>query len=231
MPAAGLRVALGPSLFLACGVALAQAGGSVALLSDYRWRGVSLSDDRPTYQLSATYDHPSGWFGGASLTGVALGPYDRRQVQLLGYAGYAGRLSERLGWEAGATGVHFSVDSRYDYGEAFAGLNGERWNMRLHYSPDYFGRGMRTAYAEFNVGVPLSALVRATAHAGALVRVGGSPAEDGRADLDGSIGLAIARDAWEVRIDWVAGGRSSIYPTAYGHAANSTLVLSASFAF
>jgi hypothetical protein len=63
------------------------------------------------------------------------------------------------------------------------------------------------------------------------VRVGGSPAEDGRADLDGSIGLAIARDAWEVRIDWVAGGRSSIYPTAYGHAANSTLVLSASFAF
>jgi hypothetical protein len=90
---------------------------------------------------------------------------------------------------------------------------------------------MRTAYAEFNVGVPLSALVRATAHAGALVRVGGGPAEDGGTSLDGSLGLAVARDAWEVRLDWVAGGRSSVYPTTYGHAANGTLVLSASFGF
>jgi uncharacterized protein (TIGR02001 family) len=232
MLAAGLRVALGSSLYLACGVALAQAGGSIALLSDYRWRGVSLSDERPTFQLSASYDHPGGWFGGASLTGVVLGPYDQPQLQLLGYAGYAGRLSERLGWEAGATGVHFGVDSRYDYGEAFAGLSGERWTMRLHYAPDYFGRGMRTVYGEFNVGVPLSALVRATAHAGALVRVGGAAAEDGRTNLDASLGLALARDAWEVRLDWVAGGRSSVYPTGYGRAAaNGTLVLSASFAF
>ena len=48
-------------------------------------RGVSLSAERPTFQLSAGYDHPSGWFGGASLTGVALGPSDQAQLQLLGY--------------------------------------------------------------------------------------------------------------------------------------------------
>jgi uncharacterized protein (TIGR02001 family) len=232
MRTAGLRVALGHSLFLACGAAIAQAGGDIAFLSDYRYRGVSLSDERPTLQLGVTYDDPTGWFGGASLTGVSLGPDNRRQVQVLGYGGYAGRLSDRLGWEAGATVVHFAVDSRYDYYEAFTGLNGERWNMRLHYAPDYFGSGTRTAYGEFNVGLPLSPLIRATAHVGALMRVGGAPAPGGgRTNIDGSLGLAVARDAWEVRLEWVAGGYTTLYPTAYGRAASGALVLSAMLAF
>lgn len=231
MPSAGLRAALYPLLCLVSCVASAQTGGSVAFFSNYLYRGVSLSDERPTLGLSVTHDDPSGWYGGASLTGVALGPYNRQQLQVLGYAGYAGRLSDRLGWEAGATAVHFSVDSRYDFYEGFAGLSGERWNLRLHYSPDYFGSGARTAYGDFNAGLPLSPMTRATAHVGALVRVGGVAAEGARLTLDGSLGLAVARDAWEVRLDWVAGGRSGIYPAAYGRGSSSALVLSASLAF
>ncbi len=230
LPIAGPRAALCPSLFFACGVAFAQAGGSVALLSDYRYRGMSLSQEKPTGRLSAAYDDPGGWFAGASLAQVML-YRPRWQVQLLGYAGYAGRLSERFGWEAGATAVHFGADSRYDYREAFAGLSGERWNARLHYSPDYFGSGARTGYGEVNVGLPLSPLVRVTGHAGALVRVGATPVEGGRTSLDGSLGLAVARDAWEAQIAWVAGGRSAVYPTAYGRASQAALVLSASLSF
>lgn len=231
MPTAGLRVALGPVLCLACGVAFAQAGGSIAFLSDYRYRGVSLSDDRPTLRVGLSYDDASGWFGGASLAGVSLGPYARGQVQVLGYAGYAGRLSERIGWEAGATGVHFGADSYDDYGEVFTGLNGDRWSMRLHYSPDYFGSGVRTLYGEFNVGFPLSQLIRVTAHAGALQRVGGIRAQGNDLNLDASLGLAIARDAWEVRLEWVGGERSAIYPTLYGHRSSGALVLTAAISF
>lgn len=231
MLAAGPRAALCISLFVASGAAWAQTGGSVAVLSDYLYRGVSLSDQRPTASLGVAHDDPEGWFGGASLTGVSLGPYPRRQLQVLGYAGYAGRLSDRLGWEAGATGVHFGADSRYDYGEGFAGLSGERWNMRLHYAPDYFGSGVRTAYGEFNVGLPLSPMTRATAHVGGLMRIGGAPSQGGRPTLDASLGLAVARDAWEVRLDWIVGGRNAVYPTAYERPASGTLVLSASLAF
>ncbi|WP_431276526.1 TorF family putative porin [Variovorax ureilyticus] len=231
MPTAGLRVALGPVLCLACGVAFAQVGGSIAFLSDYRYRGVSLSDDRPTFRLGLGYDDPSGWFAGASLAGVSLGPYARRQVQVLGYAGYAGRVSDRIGWEAGATGVHFGADSYDDYGEVFTGLNGERWSMRLHYSPDYFGSGVRTVYGEFNVGLPLSQLIRVTAHAGALQRVGGVRAQGMGLNLDASLGLAIARDAWEVRLEWVGGERSAIYPTLYGRESSGALVLTAAISF
>jgi uncharacterized protein (TIGR02001 family) len=229
MLTAGLRAALSTSLFLFCGVAIAQTGGSIAFISDYRYRGVSLSDERPTLRLSVAHDDPSGWYGGASLTGVSLIP-PRRQLQMLGYAGYAGRLSDRLGWEAGAIVVHFGVDSQFDYHEWFTGVQGDRWNMRLHYAPDYFGSRARTAYGELNVGLPLSPMTRATAHVGALKRVGGAPADGGRLDLDASLGLAVARDAWEVRLDWIAGGRSGVYPVAYGRAIG-VLVLSASLAF
>jgi hypothetical protein len=103
--------------------------------------------------------------------------------------------------------------------------------MRLHCAPAYFGSGKRTAYGEFNTGLPLSPLTRAMAHVGALMRVGAAPAEGAGPTLDGSPGLAVARDAWEVRLDWVAVGRSTVYPTTYGRAANGALVLSASLAF
>lgn len=231
MRTAGLRVALGPVLCLACGVAFAQAGGSIAFLSDYRYRGVSLSDERPTLRVGLSYDDASGWFGGASLAGVSLGPYARGQVQVLGYAGYAGRLSERIGWEAGVTGVHFGADSYDDYGEVFTGLNGDRWSMRLHYSPDYFGSGVRTLYGEFNIGLPLSQLIRVTAHAGALQRVGGIRAQGNDLNLDASLGLAIARDAWEVRLEWIGGERGAIYPTVYGRGSSGALVLTAAISF
>ncbi len=123
------------------------------------------------------------------------------------------------------------MDSRYDDHEAFAGLNGERWNARLHYSPDYFGSGARTAYGEFNVGVPLTPITRVAAHAGALVRVGGTPVEGARTNLDASLGIAVARDAWELQLAWVVGGRSAAYPTPYGRASQGALVLTASLSF
>jgi uncharacterized protein (TIGR02001 family) len=230
MPTAGLRAALCPSLFLVCGVACAQVGGNIAFLSDYRYRGISLSDERPTLRLGAAYDDPSGWFAGASVTEVML-YRPRWQVQMLGYAGYAGRLSDHLGWEAGVTGVHFGTDSRYDYYEPFAGLSGERWNMRLHYSPDYFGSGTRTVYGEVNVGLPISSITRLTGHLGALMRVGGNPTEGGGLNFDGSLGVAVARDAWEVQLAWVEGGRSAVYPAPYVRASRGALVLSASLAF
>ena len=225
----GLRAALCASLFLACGAVFSQTGGSIALISDYRYRGVSLSDEQPTLRLSIAHDGPGGWYGGASLAGVSLDP-PRRQLQVLGYLGHAGRLSDHLGWEAGAIAVHFSADSQFDYHEWFTGLQGDRWSMRLHYAPDYFGSGARTAYGELNVGLPLSRFTRAAAHVGALMQVGGAPAEAERVHLDTSLGLAIARNAWDVRLDWITGSRSGVYPVAYGRA-HGVVVLSASLAY
>jgi uncharacterized protein (TIGR02001 family) len=228
VPRVGLRAAFCASLFSAGCAAFAQTGSSITLVSDYRYRGVSLSDSQPTLRLGIVHDEPSGWYGGASLARVSLDP-PRHQLQLLGYAGYASRPSDRLGWEAGGLAVHFGADSRFDYQELFTGVQGDRWSLRIHFAPSYFGSGAHTVYGELNSGLPLSRSVRAVAHAGALMRVGGAPADAQRLSLDVSLGLAIARDAWDVSLDWVAGSRSGVYPVAYGRA-GGVLVLSASLA-
>jgi uncharacterized protein (TIGR02001 family) len=229
VPALGLRAALGAALFLVCCGVIAQTGGSVGFVSDYRYRGVSLSHDRPTFRLGVAHDAASGWYAGGSIVGVSLDPV-RRQLQVIGYLGLSGRLSERLGWEAGGTLVHFGTDSQFDYHEWFTGLQGERWNMRLHYAPDYFGSATRTAYGEFNAGMPLSPRMRATAHVGALKRVGGPSGAAERWSLDAALGLALRCDAWDFQLEWTGGSRSGVYPVTYGHV-GGVLVLSASYAF
>jgi len=225
----GLRAALGAALLLVCCGVLAQTGGSIAFVSDYRYRGVSFSHDRPTFRLGVVHDAASGWYAGASLVDVSLDA-PGRQLQWLGYAGLSGRLSQRLGWEAGVILVHFGADSQYDYHEWFGGVQGERWNMRLHLAPDYFGSRTRTAYAELNAGLPLSRFTRATAHVGALMRLGGASAEAERRHLDAGLGLAMARDAWDLQLELTTGGRSGVYPVAYDRE-RGVLVLSASYAF
>jgi uncharacterized protein (TIGR02001 family) len=227
----GLRAALGAALLvLVCVGVSAQTGGSIALLSDYRYRGVSLSDDRPTLRLSVVHDAESGWYAGGSLAGVSLEP-SGRQLQVLGYLGLTGKFAQGLGWDAGATAIHFSADSRFDFLEVFTGVHAERWNLRLHYAPDYFGSGARTAYVELNGGLPLSRFVRATAHVGGLARLAGTVVAADRWSFDGAVGLAMARDAWDLQIDLTSGSNGSgVYPVGYDRV-RGVLVLSASYAF
>jgi uncharacterized protein (TIGR02001 family) len=227
----GLRAALGAELLvLVCVSVSAQTGGSIALLSDYRYRGVSLSDDQPTLGLSVVHDAERGWYAGGSLIGVSLEP-SGRQLQALGYLGLTGMLLLGLGWDAGATAVHFSADSQYDFLEVFTGVQGERWNVRLHYAPDYFGSGVSTAYVELNGGLPISRFVRVTAHVGALGRLGGTAAAAERWSFDGAVGLAMARDAWGLQVDLTSGSTGSgVYPVGYDRV-RGVLVLSASYAF
>lgn len=230
MRAPSLRAALALALSALCAAAGAQTAFSVSALSDYRYRGVSLSNERPTWRAGVAHDGASGWYLGGSIVGVSLEPAGR-QAQLLGYGGVTGTLWQHLGWEAGATGVHFSADSAADYHEWFAGVHGERWNARLHYSPDYFGSGARTAYGELNVGKSLSRWWRATAHVGALRRLQRAGGVGDTWSLDGALGLALARDAWDVGFELTAGSRSGLYPVVYGHHARGALVLSATYAF
>jgi uncharacterized protein (TIGR02001 family) len=54
---------------------LGQSGfaieSSASVVSDYRFRGVSLSDDKPALQLEATLSHESGFYAGAFTSSIA----------------------------------------------------------------------------------------------------------------------------------------------------------------
>src|ERR1700683_5298977 len=65
------------ALFLGLAVpatALAQLVGTAVVESQYRSRGVALTDGKPDLRLGVSYDHPRGVYVGASLIGGETDP-------------------------------------------------------------------------------------------------------------------------------------------------------------
>ena len=212
------------------GSAFGQTVVSLTAESDFIFRGVSLTDGKPTASASLDYDSPDGWYAGGSATAVELYS-SKRQAALFGYFGYAQRTVSGLSWEIGATGAHFAADSRYDYGEAFAGFIAQGWNARVYLSPSYFGSGVRTLYAELNGAAPLAGSWRLFAHVGALSPISGGEATDSRrARFDARLGVSTTIGPAEWRFAWVGATRSGLHPTSYSDQRNA-LVLSATCFF
>src|SRR5690349_12947644 len=89
-------------LTLSSCAALAQVSGSVALLSDYRFRGVSLSNGKPVAQAGVAYDAPQRWYAGGLVSAVLAGCFpDCGGLQGVVYAGYAARQSNGLAFDVG----------------------------------------------------------------------------------------------------------------------------------
>lgn len=200
-----------------------QWAASAGADSDYRFRGISLSDERPTVHLGLAGDHTSGGYGGASLNLVRLEPGEH-DVQLLLYAGLAHKHASGFSWEAGVLHAMFGRASRYDYTELYAGLLASHWNTRLYYSPDYFGRGWSSLYAELNGSLALSEPLRAFVHVGALSRLqqrSGGAGSPTRYDVRAGLSLSLERLQWQLA--WVGASRN--HNQAYGERQH-TLVLS-----
>ncbi|WP_430391585.1 TorF family putative porin [Dyella sp. 20L07] len=193
-------VAIGVALFAI--EAHAQVSGSVALLSDYRFRGISLSDDRPAANVTLSYDQPSvGWYAGGALSSVRA---DRNlAAQLLGYAGYARRVKPDLSWEAGVTYSRLSGHESYAYAEAYVGLAYKRLVARVYYAPDYFHSGIATQYGEINGSHALSEKWYLFAHLGYLRRngdIGMNHSSRVRSDIRAGLGLTLK--PLDVQLGW-----------------------------
>jgi uncharacterized protein (TIGR02001 family) len=208
-----------------------QLAASVTLESDNRLRGVSLNDQRPALRLGLGYDHPSGWFAGASAANARL-EGGEAGVELVGSVGRAWRTGGGPSWELGTSAAHFSADAGYDYVEAFGGVTIGPWNARLSISPDYFGRHVRTAYAELNGAFGLGDGLRLFGHLGALGRLGGAmsgpAAQRGRQDAQLGVGLRV--QAWDLQLAASARNGGPGYPALY-ETRRRAVVLSASLLF
>jgi uncharacterized protein (TIGR02001 family) len=210
-----LRRALALWFALAAADVAAQVSGSVTLVSDYRFRGVSLSHHRPAAQVAATYDDAEGWYGGVFASTVQLAEPSDRQLQGTAFGGYVWRLSSVMTSEAGADYSAFSGGHGYSYPEVYLGVALENLSARLYYAPRYFAQKSDTLYGEVNVSQPLFDRVRLLAHAGAL-RARNERAYIGRGDnpvFDARVGVGIDFDQFSIQVSWVGISSSSTpYP-------------------
>jgi uncharacterized protein (TIGR02001 family) len=147
-----------------------EFSGNLAWTTDYRFRGESLSDRRPAVQGGIDFGHTSGLFAGAFASSVRTNSPDTHLIAQL-YAGYARRFDDGLVAEAGAVHYVYWHDPRpvsADYTEGFAGIGGERWNVRLYGTSDYLGSGAAAAYLEGSMSRELWPRVHASVHLGGL---------------------------------------------------------------
>lgn len=133
-----------PLLLTAVRADAQQLGAAVSVYSDNRFRGYSLSEERPVAVLDLSYDDASGVYAALSGSGVE----SREGLRFLGVqlnGGYAKRLRSGLTLDVGA--VHSAYTSysglggSRSYTELYAGMTLKSVSSRLSISPDYFGRG------------------------------------------------------------------------------------------
>ena len=218
--------------------ARAQISGSATAVTDYRFRGVSLSAGDPAAQADVNFDDPRGWYSGAFVANTRLGAQPRSMVQWLPYGGFTKRLSSGASVDLGAAYSGFTRGNALGYFEANAGFTTDNVGIRLYYSPDYFRSDARTLYAEIDASRVLAGNLRLFAHAGDLQLLTLPPGDSDatRRQLDGRAGIAARWSSVSASISWVSSNRvATVYPvqTYYGteHGAKSVWVLELRWSF
>lgn len=133
--------------------------GSVALATDYRFRGISLSNKDTAFQGSFTVSHESGFY--LSTWGSNIEQFNGAEVELDIYGGHSGQIgniSTNVGFYAytypGAT-------DNTDYYEVFGSLGGSiknlSWTLGSNYAFDQDGTGGQdNIYVYLSTSMPIS---------------------------------------------------------------------------
>jgi uncharacterized protein (TIGR02001 family) len=169
-------------------------GATVSLYSDLRFRGYSLSEGRPVGIFDFAYDHPSGFYTGASATAVLRRGGNPAPLGLQLVGGYAKRLRAGTTLDFGithSTYSHYSSTARgTSYTELYAGIARGALSSRIFLSPHYFERGRWTGYAEANANVSPLRRWSIEGHVGVHVPLRTPADERYRTEFDWRVGLA-----------------------------------------
>ncbi len=225
-----LRLVCLAALIASAADAGAQLSGHVAVMSDYVFRGESLTEGRPALQAGINYDHASGLYLGALASNVQIEPNDAGVGGQV-YAGYARALGNRAGWDAGLVAYLFPRPSSgpgYDYVEAYVGASIDSFSGRLFFSQDYFGTGAQSVYAQLDASFRIDAHLVLLGHVGYLLEhsAAADPAfyQPGSA-LDLKAGVSIDVRGFNLEIS-VTGTTAPTYacPAASGHCGTTAVV-------
>src|SRR3990170_5780047 len=152
--------------------------GNVALTSDYRFRGVSLSAGDFALQGGVDVVHESGFYVGTWASSIQGGtPYGEVELDL--YAGWTGQVAEGVTFDVGllyymypTTDDPLNLDPDTDYFEPYASIAGSIGPVTATLGAAYAweqdslgGNDNLYIYTDFALGVP-GTPVTVTAHAG-----------------------------------------------------------------
>lgn len=169
--------------------------GEVALVSDYRFRGLSLSDEKVALQPGLTLSHESGFYvsaWGSNIQETAGGA----DVELDLLAGYATELPGGVQIDAGVVWYLYPGDSSVDYVEGYGSVTITRGaltpKLGIAYAPSQNALGNEDnfyVYAGLEAAIPGTPL---TLDATLGYETGALDAKAGGGKLDWQVGLSCA---------------------------------------
>ena len=139
-----LPLAAAFALTIGSSVASAEITSNVALTSDYKFRGISQSDESPAIQGGLDYAHDSGFYVGTWASSVDFDTngagYDG-SLELDVYAGFGNTIGDSdFGYDVGVMYYAYPGDdgAEGDYFEVYGGLSWKDLSLSVAYSDDYY---------------------------------------------------------------------------------------------
>lgn len=145
--------------------ARAQFSSTITAVSDYDFRGTSLSAKNPALQVSADYEFSNGVAVGVWASNGEFG--DDADFELDAYANYNGKINNSFGWTAGIAYYKYPHSTVVgNYAEAFVGFSSGDFSAKQWYADNYSDLGIGAWYTEANYSVSLSEMASLNLHAG-----------------------------------------------------------------
>jgi uncharacterized protein (TIGR02001 family) len=145
----------------------AQFSSTVDVVSDYDFRGVSLSARDPALQASLDYTFgDSGFSAGAWASNVDFGPDYDADVEVDYYVDYERALNDTFAVYAGISLYTYPSSDVESSPEAYVGFGAGDFELRQWFTHDYSALGQTALYTEANYTAALSESLALTFHAG-----------------------------------------------------------------
>lgn len=162
MPLRPLRLVVPAALLLAClPLHAADTSGTIALASDYVFRGVSQSNEDPALQAGARVDTEAGLYAAVWASRIDFAGAPAASAEIDYVIGVHRKLGEDWVGDINATGFTYAGASELNYLEwiATATWRDRRWLM-LGASKDVFATGHGGVYAQAGMRIPLDDALR-----------------------------------------------------------------------
>jgi uncharacterized protein (TIGR02001 family) len=187
--------------------AQAELTGTVTAVSDYDFRGISLSAKDPALQGSIDWAAANGFYVGAWASNIDYGPGVDGDVEVDLYGGFAGEIEGGMGWDVGL--VYYTYpgsDDVKDYPELYVGVSYQWLELKQWYSNDLSGSDEDGFYTEANASFELPANFGLNLHLG--YNYGDafdSPDPDFKDSeyMDYSIGVGYTLSHFDFELKWV----------------------------
>ena len=188
--------------------------GTFGIVSEYRFRGVTQSDEHPALQGSFDWSHEKGYYLGVWGSNVDFGDGDNASTEFDIYGGVA---REYYGINIDLGFVYYTYpganDSlNYDFFEYRAAL-GYEWELlslsgSVNYSPQNYAGSGDSTYMSYDAEVPLLHGIGLSAHVGRqwltdAAKFGVGSSDPTRDYVDWSVGLGYSTHGFDLSVTYV----------------------------